>query len=595
MKLQERKELVEVALGKKLADLVLTNGNLINVFTGEIYKANIYIYKEYIANVVPIEEDNVVTGKNIIDLKNNYIAPGFIDSHVHIESSHLTPDNFAKIVVPKGTTTIIADPHEIANVLGIDGVKYMIEKSKGLPMNQYFLIPSCVPSVLGLENAGAEFTPNDIKKMFNLERVLGLGEVMDFMGVINQSKRMTKIIDVAIRKGVFVQGHAPGLKGKSLAGYICGGPISCHESTEGEEALDKLRKGMFLDARESSISKNITSIIEKIKIIKSLRNLTLCTDDREAGDLLKEGSVNHCAQVAIKAGLDAVEAIRAITLNPAQEYKLDKIGGIAPGYFADIVILDNLIDFNVMKTFFKGKLVAENNQLLDKLVSQTLEIENLNSIHLKELKIEDFMIKAPIQNGEIEIEGLVYLNKNDLLTERKKLKVKVLNGYIDISDSSELNYVAIVNRHKKIDNISLGVVKNFHLKKGGVGTTYSHDSHNLTIIYNNPLEALAISEKIKEIRGGIVVAEKTEILKELHLPIAGMLSRNSAEILSVEIEEMNSVLKKMGIEAESPITRPSTIALIVIPDVKISDLGLIDVKTQEIIKLFDEHGVNSLF
>ncbi|MGL5644142.1 amidohydrolase family protein, partial [Cetobacterium sp.] len=195
MKLQERKELVEVALGKRVADLVLTNGNLINVFTGEIYKANIYIYKEYIANVIPIEEDTFIIGENIVDLKDKYVAPGFIDSHVHIESSHLTPNNFAKVVIPKGTTTIIADPHEIANVLGIDGVKYMIEKSKGLPMNQYFLIPSCVPSVLGLENAGAEFAPNDIKNMFNLERVLGLGEVMDFMGVINQSKRMTKIID----------------------------------------------------------------------------------------------------------------------------------------------------------------------------------------------------------------------------------------------------------------------------------------------------------------------------------------------------------------------------------------------------------------
>lgn len=595
MKLQERKELVEVALGKRVADLVLTNGNLINVFTGEIYKANIYIYKEYIANVIPIEEDTFIIGENIVDLKNKYVAPGFIDSHVHIESSHLTPNNFAKVVIPKGTTTIIADPHEIANVLGIDGVKYMIEKSKGLPMNQYFLIPSCVPSVLGLENAGAEFAPNDIKNMFNLERVLGLGEVMDFMGVINQSKRMTKIIDVAIRKGVFVQGHAPGLKGKALAGYICGGPISCHESTDGTEALDKLRKGMFLDARESSISKNIANIVKVIKTIKAPRNLTLCTDDREAGDLLKEGSVNHCAKVAVKAGLDAIDAIKAITLNPAQEYKLDKIGAIAPGYFADIAVLDSIRDFNVVKTFFKGKLVAKDGKLIEEITSKILEVEELNSIHLKNLKLEDFMIKAPIENGELEIEALVYLNKNDLLTERKKLKVKVLNEYVDISDSPELNYVAIINRHKKIDNISLGVVKNFHLKKGAVGTTYSHDSHNLTIIYNNPLEALIISEKIKEIGGGIVVAEKAKVLKELHLPIAGMLSKNSAEVLSDEIEEMNSILKEMGIEAESPITRPSTIALIVIPDVKISDLGLIDVKTQEIIKLFDEHGINNIF
>lgn len=586
MNLKKRKELVEVALGKREADIVLKNGNLINVFSGEIYKANIYIYDKYIANVVECNLDTITLGKNIIDIDGKFVSPGFIDSHVHIESSHLTPVNFARAVLPKGTTTIIADPHEIANVLGVNGVKYMIENSKDVPMNQYYLIPSCVPSVVGLENAGAEFDDIEIEKMLDLPRVLGLGEVMDFVGVINQSDRMTKIVETAIKKGMFVQGHAPELIGNELSAYICGGPISCHETRDGRQALDKIRKGMYVDARESSISKNINSIVENIKHMKSPRNLTLCTDDREPRDILEVGHINDCVRVAVKAGLDPIEAIRATTLNTAQEYKLDKIGAIAPGYFADIVVLDNLVDFNVLKTFWQGKLIAENDSLVVEINSPKLDIEHLNSVYVGELSEDDFKIKSPIQNGEIEIEVLSYLTKERSITDRKTMLVKAKDGFIDISENSNLNFVAIVNRHNLNNNIALAVVENFYLKEGGVGTTYSHDSHNLTIIFNKPNEALAITKKIKELGGGIVTSENGEITGILPFPIAGMLSDQPAEILAKEISQMNTILRKMGIKSASPITRPSTLALIVIPNAKMSDLGLIDVKEQKVINLF---------
>lgn len=587
MNLQKRKELVEVALGKREADTVLKNGNLINVFSGEIYRANIYIYDKYIANIVECEADTINIGKNIIDVEGRFISPGFIDSHVHIESSHLTPVNFARAVLPKGTTTIIADPHEIANVLGVDGVKYMIENSKDVPMTQYYLIPSCVPSVVGLENAGAKFDDIEIEKMLDFPRVLGLGEVMDFVGVINQSDRMTKIVETAIKKGMFVQGHAPELCGNELSAYICGGPISCHETRSGQQASDKIRKGMYVDARESSISKNITSIVKNIKNMKSPRNLTLCTDDREPKDILEVGHVNDCVRVAVKAGLEPIEAIRATTLNTAQEYKLDKIGAIAPGYFADIVVLDNLVDFNVLKTFWHGKLVAENDKLTVEIKNPNLEIDTLNSVYINELSETDFKIKAPIENGEIKIEVLSYLTKERSVTDRKTVVVNVKDGFIDISKNTNLNFVAIINRHKSNNNIALAVVENFYLKNGGVGTTYSHDSHNLTIIFNKPNEALAIAQKIKELGGGIVTSENGLITGVLPFPIAGMLSNQPAEILSKEITEMNKILKKMGIETASPITRPTTLALIVIPNTKMSDLGLIDVKEQKIINLFN--------
>lgn len=586
MNLQKRKELVEVALGKREADTVLKNGSLINVFSGEIYKANIYIYDKYIANVVECNLDTITLGKNIIDIDGKFVSPGFIDSHVHVESSHLTPVNFARAILPKGTTTIIADPHEIANVLGVDGVTYMIENSKDVPMNQYYLIPSCVPSVVGLENAEAEFDDIEIEKMLDLPRILGLGEVMDFVGVINQSDRMTKIVETAIKKGMFVQGHAPELIGNELSAYICGGPISCHETRDGRQAPDKIRKGMYVDARESSISKNISSIVENIKHMKSPRNLTLCTDDREPRDILEVGHINDCVRVAVKAGLDPIEAIRATTLNTAQEYKLDKIGAIAPGYFADIVVLDNLVDFNVLKTFWQGKLIAENDSLVVEINSPKLDIEYLNSVYVGELSESDFKIKSPIQNGEIEIEVLSYLTKERSITDRKTMLVKAKDGFIDISENSNLNFVAIVNRHNLNNNIALAVVENFYLKEGGVGTTYSHDSHNLTIVFNKPNEALAITKKIKELGGGIVTSENGEITGILPFPIAGMLSDQPAEILAKEISQMNTILRKMGIESASPITRPSTLALIVIPNAKMSDLGLIDVKEQKVINLF---------
>lgn len=586
MNLQKRKELVEVALGKREADTVLKNGSLINVFSGEIYKANIYIYDKYIANVVECNLDTITLGKNIIDIDGKFVSPGFIDSHVHVESSHLTPVNFARAILPKGTTTIIADPHEIANVLGVDGVTYMIENSKDVPMNQYYLIPSCVPSVVGLENAGAEFDDIEIEKMLDLPRILGLGEVMDFVGVINQSNRMTKIVETAIKKGMFVQGHAPELIGNELSAYICGGPISCHETRDGRQAPDKIRKGMYVDARESSISKNISSIVENIKHMKSPRNLTLCTDDREPRDILEVGHINDCVRVAVKAGLDPIEAIRATTLNTAQEYKLDKIGAIAPGYFADIVVLDNLVDFNVLKTFWQGKLIAENDSLVVEINSPKLDIEYLNSVYVGELSESDFKIKSPIQNGEIEIEVLSYLTKERSITDRKTMLVKAKDGFIDISENSNLNFVAIVNRHNLNNNIALAVVENFYLKEGGVGTTYSHDSHNLTIVFNKPNEALAITKKIKELGGGIVTSENGEITGILPFPIAGMLSDQPAEILAKEISQMNTILRKMGIESASPITRPSTLALIVIPNAKMSNLGLIDVKEQKVINLF---------
>lgn len=581
---EERRELIKVAMGYSNATLKLENANLVNVFSGEIYLANIYIYKKYIADIVEVEKDSFKKADKIIDIQGKYLVPGFIDSHLHIESSHLTPYHFAEAIIPKGTTTIIADPHEICNALGEEGLNYMLKASENLPMNQYFLVPSCIPSVMKLENTGAEFDADLVDKLLEKDRILGLGEVMDYIGVIHNDKRMEDIIDVAYRKNMFLQGHSPELQGSELSAYLCGGPYTCHETRDGVHAIDKIRKGMTVDARESSISKNIASIIENIKSFKSPRNLTLCTDDREPKDILEKGHINDCVRVAIKAGLEPIEVIRAVTLNTAQIYRLDKRGAIAPSYFADMLVIDNLKDINVEKVFFEGELVAENNKLLVQINKPHIDLENKNTINIDELKVEDFMIKAPIENGKLEIVGMEYINKISSVTRKKTFTVNVKDGYVDL-EGDELNFAISINRYGKKTK-AIAVVENFYVNRGAIATTYSHDSHNLTIIYKKPIDALVATQRVKNIAGGIVVVENEKVVKELPFPIGGMLSKNSAYELGNYIVDMNKVLRDYGIESASPITRPSTLSLIVIPEVKLSDMGLIDVVKQEIIKQF---------
>lgn len=581
---EERRELIKVAMGYSNATLKLENANLVNVFSGEIYLANIYIYKKYIADIVEVEKDSFKKADKIIDIQGKYLVPGFIDSHLHIESSHLTPYHFAEAIIPKGTTTIIADPHEICNALGEEGLNYMLKASENLPMNQYFLVPSCIPSVMKLENTGAEFDADLVDKLLEKDRILGLGEVMDYIGVIHNDKRMEDIIDVAYRKNMFLQGHSPELQGSELSAYLCGGPYTCHETRDGVHAIDKIRKGMTVDARESSISKNIASIIENIKSFKSPRNLTLCTDDREPKDILEKGHINDCVRVAIKAGLEPIEAIRAVTLNTAQIYRLDKRGAIAPSYFADMLVIDNLKDINVEKVFFEGELVAENNKLLVQINKPHIDLENKNTINIDELKVEDFMIKAPIENGKLEIVGMEYINKISSVTRKKTFTVNVKDGYVDL-EGDELNFAISINRYGKKTK-AIAVVENFYVNRGAIATTYSHDSHNLTIIYKKPIDALVAAQRVKNVAGGIVVVENEKVVKELPFPIGGMLSKNSAYELGNYIVDMNKVLRDYGIESASPITRPSTLSLIVIPEVKLSDMGLIDVVKQEIIKQF---------
>ena len=583
-----RKELIKAALGLVECDLAIKNAQLLNVFTGEIYPATVFVYDGAIAHV---EYRNLEEGldkvKNVVDAEGKYLIPGLIDAHMHIESSMLTPRNFAKVSIPSGTTTIVMDPHEIGNVYGVEGVKYMHDSGEGLPQRQFVDIPSCVPAVPGCENAGAEFFAKEIEELAELKRVIGLAEVMDYIGVINQEDRMADIIHAAERKGLYLQGHAPFVSGRDLSAYLIGGPVTDHESRTGEEAIEKLRSGMFIDSRESSITHNVKDIWEGVKHCKFFDHYCLCTDDREADDLLHEGHINYVVNAAIKYGMDPITAIKSATLNTAREINVTDLGAIAPGYVADMLLVENLSNIHPTHVFFEGKLVAQDGKLLQPIEDKEYEIETRNSVQLKELSLEDFHVDTPVENGKVAVNVMVYPNLELSSTYVEKTEFEVKDGNIVLPDD-DYKFVIVLNRYGK-GTIGKGIVKGFGTKKGALASTVSHDSHNLTVVYDNERDALLVANTLKECGGGMCAANNGTVLSTLPLPLAGLMSLKSAEELSVVSQKMKQAIVELGLtDMENPLLRIVTLALPVIPEVKMSDLGLVDVLTKKIIPFYTE-------
>ena len=583
-----RKELIKAALGLVECDLAIKNAQLLNVFTGEIYPATVFVYDGAIAHV---EYRNLEEGldkvKNVVDAEGKYLIPGLIDAHMHVESSMLTPRNFAKVSIPSGTTTIVMDPHEIGNVYGVEGVKYMHDSGEGLPQRQFVDIPSCVPAVPECENAGAEFFAKEIEELAELKRVIGLAEVMDYIGVINQEDRMADIIHAAERKGLYLQGHAPFVSGRNLSAYLIGGPVTDHESRTGEEAIEKLRSGMYIDSRESSITHNVKDIWEGVKHCKFFDHYCLCTDDREADDLLHEGHINYVVNAAIKYGMDPVTAIKSATLNTAREINVTDLGAIAPGYVADMLLVEDLSNIHPTHVFFEGKLVAQDGKLLQPIEDKEYEIETRNSVQLKELSLDDFHVDTPVENGKVNVNVMVYPNLELSSTYVEKTEFEVKDGSI-VLPNDDYKFVIVLNRYGK-GTIGKGIVKGFGTKKGALASTVSHDSHNLTVVYDNETDALLVANTLKECGGGMCAAYNGTVLSTLPLPLAGLMSLKSAEELSVVSQKMKQAIVELGLtDMENPLLRIVTLALPVIPEVKMSDLGLVDVLTKKIVPFYAE-------
>ena len=583
-----RKELIKAALGLVECDLAIKNAQLLNVFTGEVYPATVFVYDGAIAHV---EYRNLEEGldkvKNVVDAEGKYLIPGLIDAHMHVESSMLTPRNFAKVSIPSGTTTIVMDPHEIGNVYGVEGVKYMHDSGEGLPQRQFVDIPSCVPAVPECENAGAEFFAKEIEELAELKRVIGLAEVMDYIGVINQEDRMADIIHAAERKGLYLQGHAPFVSGRNLSAYLIGGPVTDHESRTGEEAIEKLRSGMYIDSRESSITHNVKDIWEGVKHCKFFDHYCLCTDDREADDLLHEGHINYVVNAAIKYGMDPVTAIKSATLNTAREINVTDLGAIAPGYVADMLLVEDLSNIHPTHVFFEGKLVAQDGKLLQPIEDKEYEIETRNSVQLKELSLDDFHVDTPVENGKVNVNVMVYPNLELSSTYVEKTEFEVKDGSI-VLPNDDYKFVIVLNRYGK-GTIGKGIVKGFGTKKGALASTVSHDSHNLTVVYDNEVDALLVANTLKECGGGMCAAYNGTVLSTLPLPLAGLMSLKSAEELSVVSQKMKQAIVELGLtDMENPLLRIVTLALPVIPEVKMSDLGLVDVLTKKIVPFYAE-------
>ncbi|WMM24745.1 adenine deaminase [Tissierella sp. MB52-C2] len=563
-------DLITKAKGVKEAELVLKNINIINVFSGEIIKGDVAIDS---GKIIGIGEYN---GKEEIDLEGRYLSPGFIDSHVHIESSMSSPSQFAKVIVPRGVTTIVADPHEIANVKGIEGIKYIIEDSKNVPLDVHIMLPSCVPST-NFENAGAILKADDLKELLKEEDVIGLGEMMNYPGVISLDEDVLN--KLALFKDKVIDGHGPMISGKDLNAYVASGIKTEHECSTTDEVLDRLRLGMYILLREGSAAKDLRNIIQVVNK-DNLRRFLFCTDDKHPEDLINEGTIDFNIKLAIRAGIEPVNAIRMATLNPAECYGLKGKGAIAPGYIADLVVMDNLDDLNILKVFKNGKLVGENNRALFQPEIH-LPKNMTDSVNIKDIKLDD--IKIPMENRNANIIGVV---EDSLVTESIVKEVNVLDGYFDFSDDN-IQKIIVAERHLGTGNIGVGLIENFNLKNGSIGSTIGHDSHNIIVIGDNDRDILIAIEELRNIGGGLTIVKDGEILKSLPLEIGGIMTSRPVEETNAVLKEMISLCyEELNVNKNiDPFMTLAFMALPVIPKLKLTDMGLFDVEKFDFVKV----------
>lgn len=572
-------------MGKIPADMCLTNVRLVNVITGEIYPADVYVYDKFIAHVESEQVGETINAKEIIDGQGMYLTPGFIDSHIHIESSMLTPRNFAKGVINHGTTTVITDPHEIANVFGTEAVRYMHEASENLPMRQLIDIPSCVPSVPGLENSGAEFGAAEIHELAQLERVVGLAEVMDCVGVIHGEARMMSIIRAAQEEGLYLQGHAPFLSGRMLSAYAIGGARTCHESRTEKEYLEKLRVGMHVDVRESSIALNAREGVLGTQGIKFFDNFCSCTDDRESDDILHKGHLNVTVRKLIASGMDPLTAMKSATYNTARQIKMDNLGAIAPGFIADMLLMDSLSELRPSKVYFEGTLVSENGSLVVPIADEKFEIETRNSVKLESPDLEQFIYAPPVIADVATVNVMVYGDVS-AHTYVKAEELPIIHGKLDISHDKDLKYVVVFNRHGK-GTVGYGIIRGFGTTRGAIASTVSHDSHNLIVVYDTPENGKLAVDTLIQLGGGMAVIDDGIVRSTLPLQVGGLMSISQAEVVAEQSQSMKEVMHDVGLtNMDNPLLRIVTCALPVIPDCKMSDLGLVDVFQKKLIPLY---------
>ena len=547
------KERIKAALGEIQPDLVLKGGNVVDVFNHRIIKTDVAIKDTYIVGL------GEYSGKEEIDVSGKYIMPGLIDSHLHIESSLLIPSEYARAVVPHGTTTIIADPHEIVNVCGKDGLEFMIDDGAINTMNMCFMVPSCVPAT-PFDHSGCVLDAKAVKEMFNDykygPKLTGLAEMMNFPGVVFCDDDVLEKLEAAKIK----DGHAPTIGGKGLNAYLCGGIMTDHECDTAENALEKVGKGMFILIREGTGTKNLKELIKAVTPYNADR-FAFCTDDKHADEILEEGTVRHCIREAVKQDFDPITAIKMSTINPARIYGLEHRGGIAPNYYADIVVTDSLSLDNIEKVYFNGHLVAENGKnVLDLRETPTPKDKVINTVNINRITPDDLYIDFDPSMP------VILMREGSIVTEAV---------YRENADG--LVMVANIERHHRTGNIGKAYAAGFEIHGGAVAQTIGHDSHNITVAGDNAEDmALAVNALGRD--GGIAVVKNGEVIKFMALPIGGIMTDLPAEEAAAEFDKVNEAIKKISPNASHSIFMVLCfISLLVIPHLKLSDKGLFDV------------------
>lgn len=556
-------------------DLVIKNITVIDVFQNSTFVSDVAIHGKYIVGL------GKYSGLNEIDGTGKYICPGLIDGHAHIESSLLTPREYYKTALLHGITSIIVDPHEIANVLGVEGINLMINLSKNIPLDFYFMLPSCVPAT-PFENSGAILNSSDLKPLYNNEKVLGLAEIMDIQSVINCENDMINKLYDAYKNNVIIDGHGAGFDINKLNTYATSYIKTDHECHTYDELIERVRRGMYVHIREGTVAKNLKELIKGVSIHNS-RKLCLCTDDKHIDDLLKQGSIDNSIRLCIKNGLNPEISIQMATLNPAECYGLRTKGAIAPGYIADFLILDSLHDFKISSVYKNGILVVKNNSLINK-TEDSFEINVKTTINIPNLTREHFNIS--LQNKSII--NVIEIIPNSLKTNHIKIDVSTLSNQSEFTPCTEkdLLKIGVIERHNNTKNIGLGIVKGLKLNSGAIATTIAHDSHNLIVCGTNDDDMILACNKIKEIGGGIVIVNEGNLISHLKLEIGGLITNRSTKEVIKDLSKLHLEIKKLCPNINfNPFLTLSFLSLPVIPEIKITDKGIFDVNNFKFINV----------
>lgn len=554
--LAAKQRIIAVAAGREKADLVLKNAKYLNVFSNEFLCGDIAVANGLIAGVGKYD------GKTEIDVSGKLVLPGFIDAHIHLESSMVTPAEFAKAVVAHGTTTVITDPHEIANVMGIDGAEYMIQASQNLPIDVHFMMPSCVPAT-EIDESGAELDCKDIDLYLDNKKVLGLAEMMNYVGVINGDKNVLSKIVTSQAHHKKIDGHAPELSGNDLNAYIAAGVYSDHECSTFENALEKLRKGQFIMIREGTAAHNLKALMPLLTQQYYSRCM-FATDDKHPSDLLYGGHIDYIVKQALKNGVDPIVALKTATHHAARYFLLNNKGAIASGYLADIVVVDNLEDFNVETVFKRGKLVfdGEVKDFSAPTVDEKLAEKCFDTFHLDSVTPSSFKVDGKL--------GLIGLVGGELLTRNLGTADK-----IDVEN--DILKIACIERHKGTNHIGVGYVKGYSLKSGAVATSVAHDSHNIITVGCNDDDIAVAVNAIKDSKGGIAVVENGKIKALLELPIAGLMSDDPLTTVNEKLENAKLSAYELGADKSiDPFMTLSFLSLPVIPSLRITTKGVFD-------------------